>query len=77
MENYNYNFEINNILVILALVAYAIFNSNNPYINSIITALYSLNYTTIFLISSIILTYLIIAFLKFEINFSFTIKFNK
>jgi hypothetical protein len=76
MENYNYNLEFNNLYLIIIFIAYTLIYSTNPYIVSITSFIYSLNYTSIFVISSIILTYLIILFVKFEINVSFTIKFR-
>jgi hypothetical protein len=76
MPDFNQNYNINFIYLVLVIGLYNIWKSNYDYINIILNNIYLLNHTSIIIIINIIGICLFLKNVSFEINIKCSLKYK-
>jgi len=76
MPEFIQNYNLNSLYICLLLLIYNVWNSNNQYINIILTKLYLFNHTSFVILINIIGLYIFLKNLSFEVNIKWSIKYK-
>lgn len=76
MPEFMQNIQFNSLYICLLMVLYNTWETNYGYINIILSKLYLLNYTSLFIVINIIGLYLFLKNLSFEVNIKWSIKYK-